>query len=157
MTAVTLPRGQITTYVVETVLNLFPFPVGDNDEPTQAHGWQGEPNEAGTNFIPWISIGTGSSNNSSGPQALSAADWRVNYFITTAGMARKQTDQLADTARDTVVKMARQTIMTTNGNWNIQQARVASIGGINRMSQTRPFYFVQVDVVELWLSREIGS
>jgi hypothetical protein len=88
---------------------------------------------------------------------MSAADWRVNYFITTAGMARKQTDQLADTARDTVVKLARQTIMTTNGNWRIQQARVVSIGGINRMSQTRPFYFVQVDVVELWLSREIGS
>lgn len=155
MSAVSLPRAQITTYVVETVLDTFPFPVGDNDEPTEPHGWQGDPNEAGTAFIPWISIGTGGSSNSSGPQSASAADWRANYFITSAGIARKQTDTMADLARDAMVKMTRQTILTDNGNWRIQQARVTSIGGINRMNQTRPFYFVQTDVIELWLSREL--
>lgn len=157
MTAVTLPRGQITSYVVDTVLATFTFPVGDNTEPTKPYGWQGEPNDEGTNFIPWISVGTGASSNSSGPQAASQADWRANYFITTAGAARQQTDQLADQARDTLVKMQRQSIMTTNGTWRIQQARVASIGGINRMPQTRPFYYVQTDVIELWLSRELNS
>lgn len=157
MSAGTLPRGQITTYVVETVLASFTFPVGDNTEPTDPHGWQGEPNEAGTNFIPWISIGTGASSNSSGPQAASQSDWRANYFVTTAGVARKQTDTLADQARDVLVKMARQNIMTTNGTWRIQQARVSAIGGINRMPQTRPFYYVQTDTIELWLSRELNS
>lgn len=157
MTAVTLPRGQITTYVVDTVLAGFPFPVGDNNEPGTPHGWQGEPNEAGTNFIPWISIGTGASSNSSGPLSESQGDWRANYFVTIAGVAREQTDKLADQARDLLVKMTRQNIITTNGTWRIQQARVASIGGINRMPQTRPFYYVQTDVIELWLSRELNS
>jgi hypothetical protein len=142
---------------VDAILTGFPFPVGDNDNPTDPHGWQGEPNEAGTNFIPWISVGTGASSNSSGPQSASQADWRANYFVTTAGVARKQTDQLADQARDLLVKTQRQNIITTDGTWRIQQARVASIGGINRMPQTRPFYFVQTDVIELWLSRELNS
>jgi len=157
MTAVTLPRGQITTYVVDALRTALPFPVGDNTEPNEPYGWQGEPNEAGTNFIPWVSVGTGASSNSSGPQAASQADWRANYFLTSAGVARQQTDQLADQTRDELVKMARQNIITTNGTWRIQQARVASIGGINRMPQTRPFYFVQTDVIELWLSRELNS
>lgn len=157
MTAVTLPRGQITSYVVDTILAGFPFPVGDNNEPDEPHGWQGEPNSDGTNFIPWVSVGTGASNNSSGPQSATQSDWRANYFFTTAGIARKQTDQLADQVRDLMVKTTRQNIMTTNGTWRIQQARVASIGGINRMPNTRPFYFVQTDVIELWLSRELNS
>jgi hypothetical protein len=157
MTATTLPRGQITQYVLDTVLATFPFPVGDNNEPIEPHGWQGEPNEEGTNFIPWISIGTGASSNSSGPQSASQADWRANYYVTTAGVARQQTDQLADTARDALAKMQRQQIMTTNGTWRIQQARVSAIGGINRLPQTRPFYFVQTDTIELWLSRELNS
>lgn len=155
MSAVSLPRGQITTYVVEAMRAALQFPVGDNDNPSEPHGWQGEPNDTNATFIPWISIGTGASSNSSGPQSATAADWRANYFVTTAGVAREQTDSLADQTRSAMVKMVRQKILTTDGTWSLQQARVTSIGGINRMGQVRPHYFVQTDVIELWLSREL--
>jgi hypothetical protein len=155
MSAVTLPRGQITTYVVDVLRAALPFPVGDNDNPSEPHGWQGEPNDTNATFIPWISVGTGTSSNSSGPQSATAADWRANYHVTVAGIAREQTDSLADTTRDALVKVARQKILTTNGTWSLQQIRVTGIGGINRMGQVRPHYFVQVDQVELWLSREL--
>lgn len=157
MTAVTLPRGQITTYVVESLRSTLPFPVGDTDYPTEPYGWQGEPNEAGTNFIPWVSVGTGTSSNSSGPISASAADWRANYFLTVAGVAREQTDTIADMARDQLVKIDRQKILTTNGAWKIQQVKVTSIGAVQRIQSVRPFYFVQTDVLEFWLSRELNS
>lgn len=155
MSPVFLPRGEITTYLVDALRAAFPFPVGDNDNPAEPHGWQGEPNAEGTNFVPWISLGTGASSNSSGPQSASAADWRANYFVTTAGVARRQTDQTADLARDQLTTLARQKIITTNGTWSLQQARVTAIGGISRMGQTRPYYFLQIDSIELWLSREL--
>lgn len=156
MTAVSLPRGQITSHIVGELLDSFPFPVGDNDAPTTPYAWQGEPNADGSNFIPWISIGTGTSTRSTGSLATSQSDWQANYFVTSAGVARKQTDQTADLARDFLVKLERQKIITTNGTWKLQQARVTSIGGIQRMNPARPHYFVQTDVIEFWLSREIS-
>jgi hypothetical protein len=131
------------------------FPVGDNDRPAEAHGWQGEPDAPGSTFIPWVSVGTGTSSNSSGPQSASQSDWRMNYFLTSAGVARKQTDRTADLAREAMANLTRTVIATTAGNWKILQARVASIGGINKMPQTNPNYFIQTDVVELWLSKEL--
>jgi len=154
MSAVTLPRGQISTYFVADLADKLPFPVGDNDKPTESHGWQGEPNADASNYIPWCSLGAGTATNSGGPQSASQADWRLNYFVTTAGVARKQTEAIADMARDYLAKTLRQKILTTNGTWSIQQVRVASIGGVNKVG-SQPTYFVQTDTVEIWLSREL--
>jgi hypothetical protein len=155
MSPVTLPRGEITTYVVELLRAALPFPVGDNTWPEEPHGWQGEPNDENAVFIPWISVGTGTSSNSSGPVSASQADWRANYFLTSAGAAREQTDATADIARLQLLSADRNKVLTTNGTWKLQQIRVTGIGAIQRLGQTKPFYFSQTDVVELWLSREL--
>ena len=55
-----ISRGFFTTHLL-TELAGFALPVGDNDAPDAAHGWQGEPNENLAEFIPWLVLAPGTS------------------------------------------------------------------------------------------------
>lgn len=149
-------RGQITTHVVD-YLNELPhnYPIGDSEPPREPHGWQGEPNSGGTNFIPWLTLSAGNANNSSGPIAASQADWKLIYFLTTAGVTRQQTEAVADTSREHMVVLERSLIPAGSSNWKVQQVRVTNIGGVTRIGQISPSYYVQTDTYEIWLSKEL--
>lgn len=160
MPAVTLPRGAITTSLVAT-LDALALPVGDCDAPLAPHGWQGEPNASGSNFIPWVVLAPSTASNSSGSIGASQSEWRAIYFITIAGVTRKQTESVADKTRIVLSSAAQTkvtaTTLTTGADevWSIQQVRVTSIGAVARNHGVSPPYYVQTDTVEVWLSKEL--
>lgn len=154
MSAITLARGPITTHLLAALRDGTVFPVGDAAPPTEPHGWQGEPNAAGTNFIPWLSFTSGTASVSGGTLGASASEWRAIYYLTTAGVTRSQTDGVADLARGLVVATERSNIAAGGLSWRILQVRTTSIGGVVRVSSANPAYFVQTDTLEVWLSKE---
>lgn len=149
------PKAPLTDHIISVVQDVG-FPVGDASFPAAPHGWQGEPNSTGTNFIPWITVMPGQAGTSSGPMGASQADWRMPYYFTIAGVTRKQTEMLSDKLRVRLVEQARVVVDAYEEKWSIQQARVLSIGGINRQSAVNPSYYLQTDTVEIWYSKELS-
>src|ERR1041385_1970093 len=95
-----LSRGPITSRLL-VELGTEGFPVGDNAAPTAPFGWQGEPNEPGKTFTPWLSLSPGAATLQAPAGALgdSQSEWRLSYSVVYAGISRKQTEALADRMR----------------------------------------------------------
>jgi len=118
-------------------------------------GWQGEPNEPGTTFTPWLSLSPGSAvlQNPAGAMADSQSDWRLSYAVTYAGVSRKQTEALADRMRLNFTNIAREDITGETGTWRIQKVTCMTIGNINRIASAYPDYFTQADTFEVWVTK----
>ena len=144
------PRGPITTRVI-TELKVENFPVGDNAAPEDPFGWQGQPNDDGSTFIPWMSV----TPTSAVPQTVmsfgdTGREWRMSYNVFYAGISRKQSEALADRMRARLTNIAREGV---NG-WKIQKISCNAIGSNNRVGSAYPDYYTQTDNFEVWVSKE---
>jgi hypothetical protein len=148
-----ISRGPITSRLL-TELAVEGFPVGDNSQPPVAYGWQGEPNDPGQTFTPWMSLSPGAASLQS-TQAMgdSQANWRLSYSVIYAGISRKQTEALADRMRMNLTNIARESITTETGDWKIQKTTCVSIGNTNRIGSAYPDYFTQADSFEVWVTK----
>ena len=151
---ITINRGPITLRLLDELKELN-LPVGDNATPEDPHGWQGEPDADGSNFIPWVVLTPGTAPAGTGTFAESAEDWRLPYTVFYAGVSRDQVEWLADKMRSKFVDIEREVITTDSGDWKILQLRCTSLGGTTRVGTTFPDYFTQADLYEVWLSKEI--
>jgi hypothetical protein len=149
-----ISRGPITNRLL-LELNTEGFPVGDNASPVVSYGWQGEPNAAGSTFIPWLSLtpGVASSQTPPGTFADSNTEWRLAYNVFYAAMSRKQAEALADRMRLNLTSIAREKIDTPTGKWQIQKLDCVAIGSTNRISSAYPDYFTQADSFEVWITK----
>ena len=131
------------------------FPVGDNASPTVPFGWSGEPNEPGTTFTPWLSMAPGAATLQAPAGAMgdSQSEWRLSYFITYAGLSRKQTEALADRMRLNLTNIVRESIDTPTGKWRIQKTTCTAIGNTTRIGSAYPDYFTQADSFEVWVTK----
>ena len=148
------PKAPLTDHLI-VVAKEIGFPVGDASYPDEDHGWQGEPNEGATNFIPWYVIVPGQAGTSSGPMESSQADWRMPYYVTISGVTRAQTEMMSDLLRKSLISQQRVRVDCYGDKWAIQQVRVVSVGGISRQSAINPSYFLQTDTVEIWYSKDL--
>jgi len=148
-----ISRGPITNRLLDE-LATEGFPVGDNSAPRVAFGWQGEPNEPGVTFVPWLSLSPGTAMLQT-PQAMgdSQTEWRLSYQVYYSGLSRKQTEALADRMRLNLTNIARESIETPTGNWRIQKTTCTSIGNTNRIGSAYPDYFTQADSFEVWVTK----
>lgn len=148
-----ITRGDFTAHLL-TELAGFALPIGDNDAPDAPHGWQGEPNENLANFIPWLVLAPGNAARSEGtprdPQEL----WKLPYFISTAGVSRVQTENVADKVRLALKALSKSNVLLSGVSWRLMYVHVTGLGGVNRIGATNPPYHVQTDTVEFWLSKE---
>lgn len=146
-------RSVFTNHLL-TELAGFALPVGDNDAPSEPHGWQGEPNENLANFIPWLVLSPGNATRSQGtfddPQDL----WQLTYFVSSAGISRLQAENVADRVRTELKGLAKQNILLKTDTWRLMYVHVTGIGGVNRIGATNPAHHVQTDTFEFWLSKE---
>lgn len=149
-----ISRGPITTRLLAELVTEG-FPVGDNAQPTAPFGWQGEPNEPGTTFTPWLSLSPGAATLQSPAGAMgdSQSDWRLSYSVVYAGISRKQTEALADRMRMNLTNITREDVATETGNWRIQKITCSTIGNTNRIGSAYPDYFTQADSFEVWVTR----
>lgn len=149
-----ISRGPITDTLLRR-LAVEGFPVGDDAAPSTPFGWQGEPNEPGTTFTPWLSLSptTATPQNPAGPMADSYADWRLGYQVSYAGISRKQTEALADRMRNNLIYLERERIDTPTGAWKVQKVSCTSIGNTIRIGSAYPDYFTQADSFEVWVTK----
>lgn len=149
-----ISRGPITTRLLGE-LATEGFPVGDNASPTAPFGWQGEPNEPGTTFTPWLSLSPGAASLQApgGAMGDSQSEWRLSYSVVYAGISRKQTEALADRMRMNLTNIVRESIDTDTGAWRIQKVTCTSIGNTNRIGSAYPDYFTQADSFEVWVTK----
>lgn len=149
-----ISRGPITTRLLGELLTEG-FPVGDNAAPTAPYGWQGEPNEPGTTFTPWLSLSPGAATLQapSGAMGDSQSEWRLSYAVVYAGISRKQTEALADRMRMNLTNIARESVDSDTGLWRIQKITCTTIGNTNRIGSAYPDYFTQADSFEVWITK----
>jgi len=131
------------------------FPVGDNSYPDDPYGWQGQPNEEGGSFIPWMSVTPGAAmpQNPVGALADTGTEWRLPYNVFYAGISRRQTEALADRLREALTNISREKITTDTGTWKIQKISCTAVGSNNRVGSAYPDYFTQSDSFEVWISK----
>lgn len=148
-------RGPITTRLL-TELETEGFPVGDNNNPTDPYGWQGEPDGTGSTFIPWMSLNPGTALPQTPPGAMgdTGREWRMTYVVNYAGVTRKQCEALADKMRNALTNIVREAITTPTGNWKIMKVSCTNIGNNNRVGGTFPDYSSQADSFEVWITKE---
>lgn len=147
-------RGYFTKHLLTTLAG-FALPVGDNDVPSAPHGWQGEPNESLSNFIPWIVLAPGQASRAQGSIGDPQSDWVLPYYFSSAGVSRTQTESVADKIRDRLKDLVKEIVLLKDENWKLTYVGVTSIGGVSRIGSTSPAYHVQTDAIEFWLSKEI--
>ena len=149
-----ISRGPITNRLLSE-LDTEGFPVGDNASPVVPYGWQGEPNDPGTTFTPWLSLTPGVASLQTPPGSIgdSQSQWRLNYTIVYAGVSRKQTEALADRMRLNLTNIARESVDTPTGKWRIQKVTCIGIGNTSRIGSAYPDYFTQADSFEVWVTK----
>jgi len=149
-----ISRGPITSRLL-TELATEGFPVGDNASPKSPFGWQGEPNEPGTTFTPWLSLSPGAATLQApgGAMGDSQSEWRLSYSVVYAGLSRKQTEALADRMRLNLTNISRDDIDTETGTWRIQKITCITIGNTSRIGSAYPDYFTQADSFEVWVTK----
>jgi hypothetical protein len=148
-----ISRGPITNRLLAE-LDTEGFPVGDDASPTVPFGWQGEPNDPGFTFTPWMSLSPGAATLQP-VQAMgdTQTEWRLAYAVVYAGISRKQTEALADRMRLNLTNIAREPIETPTGDWLIQKIGCNSIGSTSRIGSAYPDYFTQADSFEVWVTK----
>lgn len=157
-----IERSAVTTGLLATLRTLG-FPVGDNSAPTDAtnaavpFGWTGEPDAAGTNFTPWISLtpmpgaGQGQSLDTLGAEAF----WTLNYSVFCAGVNRNQSELLADRARNLLCNAGVDSTFTVVGetaSWTIAGIKCPNLGSNNRVGEAIPYYYTQTDNYQVWVT-----
>jgi hypothetical protein len=148
-----LSRGPITNRLLAE-LETEGFPVGDNASPQVPYGCQGEPNDPGSTFTPWLSLspvaGTLQTAQAMGD---SQSEWRLGYNVFYSGISRKQTEALADRMRLNLTNINRESIDTPTGAWRIQKTTCTAIGNTTRIGSAYPDYFTQADSFEVWVTK----
>ena len=108
-----------------------------------------------SSYSPYVVVRPLTTQEAEGSFGDSNSEVVVPYSFSVYGVSREQTEFYADKARQTIVDLSRTVVVLGPSQWKIQQARVNSIGGIDRNDQTEPSEFSQTDVVTLYMSKEM--
>lgn len=159
MSGAHLERGAVTLAVL-TAANTVGKPIGDAEMPRGGvAGWQGgQPNQDGTNFVPYAVITPLAVSVGTGPVGDSEGDLVIPYAVTSYGVSRTQCEWMADSVRLAIDALTRTDITMflgkpTEYKRRVQQVVDQTIGAVQRAGDTDPPYYGQSDVVALWTSR----
>lgn len=153
-----IQRGAVTTVVLEAARTQGK-PVGDCEAPRGGvAGWQGQPNQDGTNFIPYSVITPLSAGSGNGPLSDPQADVMLPYAVVSYGVSREQCEWMADSVRAAIATTSGKDVTMYAGTAvayqrRVQQVMAQQIGTVQRVAETDPAYYGQSDVVTLWTSR----
>ena len=117
-------------------------------------GWNGQPNQQGSNFRPYAVLSPGASGPYTGPVGGNLQDWQLPYMVTTFGISPDQVELIADNLRFQFVTLKNEQLVLGDYTYKVQQVRIESIGSIQRVEVTEPPYYGQTDSYSVWLSKE---
>jgi hypothetical protein len=115
-------------------------------------GWQGQPNLPTSSFQAYGVVTPNTAPQAMGPLSDPQADRQLPYSISSFGLTPEQTEWTADKIRAAIEQMKKTTVVLGDGPYKVQQVRTDVIGGLQRVDQTEPPYWGQVDVLTLWLT-----
>ena len=153
-----LQRSAITLAVL-TAAGATGKPIGDAEMPRGGiAGWQGQPNQDQTNFVPYTVITPLPVPQGNGPVSDTEADLVIPYAVTSYGASRIQCEWMADSVRQAIGTLTHQVVVMWQGtsaqyNRKVQYVYDQTIGAVQRVSDTDPAYYGQSDVLALWTSR----
>lgn len=145
-------REPLTSYLIDKINDV--ILIGDAEAP-KAGGWDDDPNLPDSSYSPYVVIRALTSQEAEGSYGDSNSEVVAPYSFSVYGVSREQAEFYADKVRQTIVDLARTVVVLGPSQWKIQQARVNSIGGIDRNDQTEPSEFSQTDVVTMYMSKEL--
>lgn len=145
-------RGDLTNYLISQLSPV--ILVGDGEAPPDG-GWDDDPNLPTSSYVPYTVVRPLTAQEAEGSFGDSNSEIVTPYSFSVYGVSRDQTEFYADKVRQTTVDLARTVVVLGPSQWKIQQAKVNSIGGIDRSDQTEPSEFSQTDVVTLYMSKEM--
>lgn len=145
-------REPLTSYLIDQLDDV--ILIGDGEAPKDG-GWDDDPNVPDSSYSPYVVIRALTSQEATGSYGDSNSEVVAPYSFSVYGVSREQTEFYADKVRQTIVDLARTVVVLGPSQWKIQQARVNSIGGIDRNDQTEPSEFSQTDVVTMYMSKEL--
>lgn len=146
------PRAAFTEYMLSTLGAV--VLIGDA-EPPDAGGWDNDPNLPDSSYQAYVVLTPSTVQSGTGSVGSSTTEWRVPYTLSSYGISRAQAEWNADQARKAAVALARSVVTLDTMEWKIQQCRVDSIGGIVRNDSTEPSEFSEVDLITMWMSKEM--
>lgn len=117
-------------------------------------GWQGMPNDDGTNFDPFCVLTPESATRSTGPLKDSKSEWQLPYNLGCYGIAPEQAEWVADKARGALDALRGSSVVLGDASYRVQQVYPSSIGAIRRIDVTDPPHWGQSDTYTVWLSKE---
>lgn len=144
-------RKPLTDLVLSTLATVTNFPVGDVIAPL-AGGWQGQPNNTGSNFVPYSVVVPGMATKSWGGLKIPQSDWILPYTVWAFGVRRDQCEALADLCRSALEGLSQTTQTLASVQYRVLQIFTESIGAVQRFDSTDPPYYSQCDNQALWLS-----
>jgi hypothetical protein len=127
------------------------IPVGLAHAP-DGGGWNGQPNLTTSDFVPYGVVTPNTATQATGSLSDPQADRQLPYSVSAFGVMPEQTEWVADKLRAAVEALKKTTVVLGDGTYKIQQVRTDVIGGLQRVDQTEPAYWGQVDVMTLWLT-----
>lgn len=150
---------RVLTEAVLTAARTTGKPIGDAEAPRHGTtGWDGQPNQEGSNFTPYSVITPMQAGSGSGPFDDSQGDVVIPYAITSYGASREQCEWMADRVRASIHSLNNTEVVMWSGTSDqysrmIQLVMEQQIGQVQRVDQTDPSYYSETDVVALWTSR----
>ena len=147
-----IERRKLTEELLTTLQN--DLVVGLSNRPTDG-GWDGVPNDNGTNFVPFCVLSPETATRSSGPLGIPPTEWQLPYNLGCYGVSPNQAEWVADKARGLLMALNNTTVVLGDSSYRIQQVYPSAIGAIRRIDVTDPNHWGQNDSYTVWLSKEI--
>lgn len=153
-----LSRKPVTDAVIGLLVGTG-FPIGDAappelpTDPADRHaGWNGQPNVAGSFYVPYAVLTPVTASQFSGPISDPQADVRVPYQLAIFGINRGQVEDLGDRCRQSLLPLRHQVLSLAGVDHKVQQLQFTAVGGIGRVDAADPPTFGEVDTFTVWLT-----
>lgn len=152
MPASVLQRNPVTTWLL-TILAAAGKPVGDGELPSAGAGWIGQPNAPDAAYEPFCVLSENVADRSWGPISDSQADWQLPYIVESFGVQRLQCSSMADKVRKQLVGHHGELLEIDGVEYGVDQLRIDSIGGPQRIAVADPVFWHAQDGVTVWLMK----
>lgn len=147
-------RGVVTTWLLG-VLNGASFLAGDIEAPPGG-GWQEEMSDAGSTFVPYLTVVPQNSGRATGSFGDPSMDWDLPYTLNIYGVNRRQVEDLADDVRAHLLTIKKVPLtMRDSVIWVMTTMECRTIGGVGYTTAVTPTAFSQTDSYTMSLSRSL--
>lgn len=129
--------------------------VGDGVMPLDSGWGVNSPNTPGQVFTPYVVLTTMTATPAadSGSIQNPQQDWHIPYVVQSFGVSRAQCRWMSDHTREALAALKDEIFALGDGNYKVQQVWTGSMGGVSRVPQTDPAYYVEPDGVTLWIAK----